>query len=87
MRLARERPSARNWSANPTKPAPSETSYNRRSVQRVAATTLRAASRIAKFRNFSMKRPETTNQNHQYVIRRILIVPSSIVGVALPRPQ
>jgi hypothetical protein len=44
------------------------------------------ASRIAKFRNFSMKRPETTSQNHQYAIRRVLIVPSSMLGVAPPHP-
>ncbi len=28
-----------------------------------------------------MKRPETTSQNHQYAIRRVLIVPSSMLGV------
>jgi hypothetical protein len=34
------------------------------------------------FRNFSRNRPETTNLNHQYAIRRVFIVPSSIAGVA-----
>jgi hypothetical protein len=29
-----------------------------------------------------MKRPETTSQNHQYAIRRVLIVPPFMLGVA-----
>jgi hypothetical protein len=29
-------------------------------------------------RNFSRNRPETTNLNHQYAIRRVFIVPSSM---------
>jgi hypothetical protein len=33
-----------------------------------------------KFRNFSRNRPETTNLNHQYAIRRIFIAPSSMPG-------
>jgi hypothetical protein len=32
--------------------------------------------------NFSRNRPETTNLNHQYAIRRVFIVPSSVLGVA-----
>ena len=31
------------------------------------------AFRVRKFRNFSRNRPETTNLNHQYAIRRVLI--------------
>jgi hypothetical protein len=31
------------------------------------------AFRLRVFRNFSRNRPETTNQNHQYAIRRIFI--------------
>ena len=36
-----------------------------------------------KFRNFSRNRPETTNLNHQYVFRRVVICPSSIAGSGL----
>ena len=37
-----------------------------------------------RFRNFARNRPETTNLNHQYAIRRIFVVmiPSSKLEVA-----
>jgi hypothetical protein len=31
------------------------------------------AVRLRRFRNFSRNRPETTNLNHQYAIRRVFI--------------
>ena len=37
-----------------------------------------------RFRNFSRNRPEITNLNHQYVIRRVFICLSSMPGVGPP---
>jgi hypothetical protein len=38
-----------------------------------------------KFRNFSRNRPETTNLNHQYAIRRVFICAALDTGSG-PRP-
>jgi hypothetical protein len=39
------------------------------------------------FRNFSRNRPETTNLNHQYAIRRVFIVPSSMLELPPADPM
>jgi hypothetical protein len=42
-----------------------------------------------RFRNFARNRPETTNLNHQYAIRRMFVfmIPSSILAVAPTGPM
>jgi hypothetical protein len=53
-------------------------------VERVVAPSNAFATKALyrKFRNFWRNRPETTNQNHQYAIRRVLICPLLDAGVA-----
>jgi hypothetical protein len=38
-----------------------------------------------RLRNFSRNRPEITNLNHQYALRRVDIIPSSMLASILAR--